>query len=277
MPHDLPRHIAIIMDGNGRWALRRQLPRVAGHRAGMEAVRRTVDGCCALGVDVLTLYAFSAENWHRPKAEVDTLMALLAEFIEREAQRLVDDGIRLKILGRRSELPPLLQAGLQQIEARTAHNRRLLLNLALSYGARQEIVDAVRAIARRIADGACDADAVDERLISDHLYTAGLPDPDLLIRTSGELRLSNFLLWQTSYSEFYVTPTLWPDFSQDDLQQAIEAYQGRDRRFGKTSEAVAPEPGPAVRPDAPASSTGPARSNGSAQLGDAVHHGTRGR
>ena len=235
MPHEIPRHIAIIMDGNGRWAVRRHLPRVAGHRAGMEAVRRAVEACGDLGVEVLTLYAFSAENWRRPKAEVDTLMDLLTEFIEQETPRLAANGIRVKILGRRSELPPVIQAGLQQVEARTDANRRLQLNLALNYGARQEIVDAVRAIARGVVRGAYDADAIDEQLVSDHLYTAGLPDPDLLIRTSGELRLSNFLLWQASYSEFYVTPTLWPDFSKADLQSAIDAYRQRDRRFGKTS------------------------------------------
>ena len=161
MPHETPRHIAIIMDGNGRWAVRRHLPRVAGHRAGMEAVRRTVEACGDLGVEVLTLYAFSAENWRRPKAEVETLMELLAEFIEQETPRLAANGIRVKILGRRSDLPPVIQAGLQQVEQRTAANRRLLLNLALSYGARQEIVDAVRAIARAVARGTYDAEAID--------------------------------------------------------------------------------------------------------------------
>ena len=239
MSQEIPRHIAIIMDGNGRWATSRHLPRVAGHRAGMEAVRRTVEACCDLGVDVLTLYAFSSENWQRPKAEVDTLMDLLAEFMAAESPRLMANGIRVKIIGRTSDLPPGIQMGLRELERRTAEHRRLQLNLALSYGGRQELVDAVRAIARGVASGAYDADGVDERLISDHLYTAGLPDPDLLIRTSGEMRLSNFLLWQTSYSEFYITPTLWPDFSTTDLQRAIEAYRRRERRFGRTSDSDA--------------------------------------
>ena len=239
MSQEIPRHIAIIMDGNGRWALTRGLPRVAGHRAGIAAVRRTVESCCELGVELLTLYAFSAENWQRPKAEVEMLMDLLAEFLVTETPRLAANGIRVKILGRTGDLPPAIQAGLHALEARTDEQRRLRLNLALSYGGRQELVDAVRAIARGVADGAYEPDGIDERLIADHLYTAGLPDPDLVIRTSGEMRLSNFLLWQTSYSEFYITPTLWPDFSRDDLQRAIDAYRRRERRFGRTPDADA--------------------------------------
>ncbi|HUY12727.1 MAG TPA: isoprenyl transferase [Terriglobia bacterium] len=226
----LPRHIAIIMDGNGRWAKKRQLPRIAGHRAGIRAVRQGVEGCARLGVPFLTLYAFSVENWKRPQDEVNLLMSLLQEYLKKELPELIEQNIRLGVIGRIHELPKKVQTDLQVAVAATEKNTGLRLTLALNYGARAELVDAVRTLAHRMK-GNGDLN-IDEKTISEHLYTCDLPDPDLLIRTSGEMRLSNFLLWQLAYAEIWVTETLWPDFTQRDLFQAVLDFQKRERRFG---------------------------------------------
>ena len=233
----IPRHVAVIMDGNGRWAQARGLPRVLGHRAGMEAVRRIVEECCELGVEVLTLYAFSWENWQRPAQEIEDLMGLLEEFIAHEAAELQRNQIRLNVIGRIWELPERIQQALRHAMDLTRHNRRLLLNLALSYGGRQELVDMARAVAAAAKDGTLDPARIDESTIEAHLSTKGIPDPDLLIRTSGELRISNFLLWQISYSEIYVTDVLWPDFTPAEFVKAVGEYQQRERRFGRTAVA----------------------------------------
>jgi undecaprenyl diphosphate synthase len=224
----LPRHIAVIMDGNGRWARERSLPRVAGHRAGIKAVRETVEMTARLEIEVLTLYAFSRENWKRPHAEVTTLMSLLQEYLKKELQTLMDNNIRFKVIGRMEELPGSARKELNRGLEATAGNSGLQFNIALSYGGRTEIVDACRAM---IAAG-MPADSVDDGTVAAHLYTAGQPDPDLLIRTSGELRISNFLLWQIAYSEIWVTDTLWPDFRRGHLFKAILDYQRRERRYG---------------------------------------------
>jgi undecaprenyl diphosphate synthase len=235
----LPAHIAIIMDGNGRWARRRSLPRVAGHRAGAEAVRVTVETCARMGIGVLTLYAFSVENWKRPRTEVDTLWRLLRHYIRQELPRLQESNVRLTAIGRLEALPPVAREEVDAAEKATAANDGLRVNLALNYGGRSELVDACNAIVEEArAKGRLEALRVDESAISRHLYTAGLPDPDLLIRTSGEMRLSNFLLWQIAYAELYVTDVLWPDFKRADLLRAILAYQRRDRRFGGLGEAL---------------------------------------
>jgi undecaprenyl diphosphate synthase len=226
----MPRHVAIIMDGNGRWAGKRFLPRIEGHRAGVQAVRETVESAARLGLEVLTLYAFSIENWKRPRHEVWTLMNLLKEFLRREIRTLVDNDIRLRVLGRWRELDPSVVATLEEALAKTASGQRMVFNIALNYSGRCEIVDACRRLAERRAAG--EAIEIDEATISAALETAGLPDPDLLIRTSGEMRVSNFLLWQIAYSEIVVTPTLWPDFRLRHLLEAIVAFQGRERRFG---------------------------------------------
>jgi undecaprenyl diphosphate synthase len=231
-----PKHIAIIMDGNGRWASARGLPRILGHRAGAEAVRRTVEAACELGIPALTLYAFSWENWDRPRKEIGELMGLLEEFLRREEPILHKYQVQLRAIGRLEELPQNAAKALHQTIARTAHLDHMILTLALSYGGRQEIVDAARGLARLVRDGQLQPEQIDEALFSRQLYTAGLPDPDLVIRTSGEQRLSNFLLWQTSYAEFYVTPKLWPEFTKADLLDAITAFERRDRRFGKAAE-----------------------------------------
>ena len=233
-----PYHVAIIMDGNGRWATSRGLPRLFGHRAGADAVRRIVEACCELGVKALTLYAFSWENWDRPREEIRELMGLLDEFIRREAPTLMANQVRLKAIGRVEELPADVLTHLHQTIAATARFDRLTLTLALSYGGRQEIVDAARRLAELVRRGELQVEHIDEHLFAQQLYTADLPDPDLLIRTSGEQRLSNFLLWQSSYTELYVTPKLWPDFSKDDLVEAIAEYERRERRFGKTAAHV---------------------------------------
>ena len=233
--HSLPRHIAIIMDGNGRWAKARGLPRVLGHRAGMDSVRRVIEGCSDAGVEVLTLYAFYCENWHRPAQEIDDLMGLLEEYIAREIDELQRNGVRLNMIGRTWELPARIQTVLQRAIVATQSNRRLLLNLALSYGGRQELVDMARAVATDAKAGTLDPERIDEAAIEARLSTRGIPDPDLLIRTSGELRISNFLLWQISYSEIYVTDVLWPDFTRAELQKALDDYQRRERRFGRVS------------------------------------------
>jgi len=224
----LPAHIAIIMDGNGRWAAQRHLPRVEGHRAGIDSVRDVVETSARLGIDVLTLYAFSVENWKRPRAEVNTLMMLLKRYIRLELDTLLKNNIRFRVIGRSEELAPDVQDELEIGIRRTAGNSGMLFNIALNYGGRAEIVDAAR---RAIAEGIA-AEDLDERRFGDLLYTAGQPDPDLLIRTSGEMRVSNFLLWQIAYAEIWVTDTLWPDFRQHHLLEAIVAYQKRDRRYG---------------------------------------------
>ena len=224
----LPSHIAIIMDGNGRWAAQRHLPRVEGHRAGIDSVRDVVETSARLGIDVLTLYAFSVENWKRPRAEVNTLMMLLKRYIRLELGTLLKNNIRFKVIGRAEELAPDVRDELEIGIRQTAGNSGMLFNIALNYGGRAEIIDAAR---RAIAEGIA-AEDLDERRFGDLLYTAGQPDPDLLIRTSGEMRISNFLLWQIAYSEIWVTETLWPDFRRRDLLQAVVAYQKRDRRYG---------------------------------------------
>jgi len=224
----LPSHVAMIMDGNGRWAAQRHLPRVEGHRAGIDSVRDVVETSARLGIDVLTLYAFSMENWKRPRAEVNTLMMLLKRYIRLEIGALNKNNIRFRVIGRTDDLAPDVQAELALGIRQTANNTGMLFNIALNYGGRAEIVDAAR---RAIAAG-IPPDALDERQFGEFLYTAGQPDPDLLIRTSGEMRVSNFLLWQIAYAEIWVTDTLWPDFRRRDLLQAIVAYQKRDRRYG---------------------------------------------
>ena len=224
----LPAHVAVIMDGNGRWAAQRHLPRVEGHRAGIDSVRDVVETSARLGIDVLTLYAFSVENWKRPRAEINTLMMLLKRYIRLELGTLHQNKIRFRVIGRPEELAPDVQCELDFGIAETAANTGMLFNIALNYGGRAEIVDAAR---RAMASGIAPRD-LDERRFSDYLYTPGQPDPDLLIRTSGEMRVSNFLLWQIAYSEIWVTDTLWPDFRRRDLLEAVVAYQKRDRRYG---------------------------------------------
>ncbi len=233
-PSRLPRHIAIIMDGNGRWANRRNLPRVAGHKAGIEAVRATVETCARLGVEILTLYAFSTENWKRPRSEVETLWNLLHTYIRKELPTLMENNIRMRPIGRLHQLPEQVRQDLEAAMNETSANTGLLVNLAINYSGRAEVVDAVNAaIEKARAAGALDERfRIDEETIAANLYTAGQPEPDLLIRTSGELRISNFLLWQIAYAEIYVTPTLWPDFRRTDLLEALLEYQKRDRRFG---------------------------------------------
>jgi undecaprenyl diphosphate synthase len=226
----LPQHIAVIMDGNGRWAKRRRLPRIAGHRAGIRAVRQAVEACARLGVPYLTLYAFSIENWKRPHTEIKLLMSLLREYLRKEIGELNRQNISLGVIGRIHELPRSVQQDLEKTIQKTACNSGLRLTLALNYGARAELVDAVREMAEKLKHNG--EVAIDEKTFSRFLYTRELPDPDLLIRTSGEMRLSNFLLWQAAYSEIWVTDTLWPDFTQEHLFQAIIDYQKRERRYG---------------------------------------------
>jgi undecaprenyl diphosphate synthase len=232
---NLPSHIAIIMDGNGRWAKKRLLNRVKGHEKGSDTVRQVVRTCRELGIGVLTLYAFSTENWQRPQAEVSALMALLQRFLKSEQQEMVANGIRLEAIGQIERLPKKVRLALDETRRLTARNRGMQLNLALSYGSRTEIQGMVQTIARKVADGLIQPEDIDERLISDHLYTKDLPDPDLLIRTSGEMRISNFLLWQIAYSELHITPTLWPDFGREELLRILQEYQSRERRFGRVS------------------------------------------
>jgi undecaprenyl diphosphate synthase len=233
----LPKHIAIIMDGNGRWARKRNLPRAAGHRAGVDPVRVTVETCARIGIEVLTLYAFSLENWKRPRTEVDMLWRLLRIYIRKELPDLMRNGIRLRAIGRLEALPAAARHELLAAVEATSRNRRLVVNLAINYGGRAEVADAVNAILAGARErGTVDRLHVDERMIAAHLYTAALPDPDLLIRTSGEMRISNFLLWQIAYAELYVTETLWPDFSRAELLRAILSYQTRERRFGGLGE-----------------------------------------
>jgi undecaprenyl diphosphate synthase len=237
-PCRLPAHIAIIMDGNGRWAGRRRLPRVAGHKAGIGPVRCAVEICARLGVKVLTLYAFSVENWKRPRHEVETLWRLLRYYLRQELPNLQKNDIRLQAIGRLEALPAQVRRELEAAIEATAQNRGLLVNLAINYGGRAEIVDAVNTILDMARlEGSLDSLKVDEDLIATNLYTASCPDPDLLIRTSGEMRISNFLLWQIAYAELYATETLWPDFTRTDLLQAVLEYQKRDRRYGGLSAA----------------------------------------
>lgn len=229
---EIPRHIAIIMDGNGRWARERSLPRTEGHRNGAEAVRRVTEACGELGVEYLTLYAFSSENWRRPEAEVTALMGLLQQFLATKTPEMVEQNIRLQAIGRLHDLPQSCQDELHQAIEKTSSNTGLTLILALSYGGREEIVDGVKSLIESVERGHLDKGMIDTEVFGKHLYTRYFPDPDLLIRTSGEMRLSNFLLWQLSYTEFYITDRLWPDFSGDDLREAIRSYGKRHRRFG---------------------------------------------
>ena len=231
----IPQHVAIIMDGNGRWAQKRRLPRVAGHRAGIQSVREAVETAARLRLKVLTLYAFSVENWKRPAAEVSTLMGLLKEFLRKELKTLLKNNIKFETLGRICELDPVIQEELQIAKDRTAANSGLLFNVALNYGGRAELVDAFKALMQKHLNGNGGRFEISEEAISKSLYTAGLPDPDLLIRTSGELRISNFLLWQIAYSEIWITQTLWPDFRRKDFFEAIVSYQKRERRYGGLS------------------------------------------
>lgn len=232
----LPRHVAIIMDGNGRWAAKRRLPRVAGHRAGADAVRRTVETAARLGIECLTLYAFSTENWKRPRYEIRALMDLLVEYLGKELQSLKKNNIQFRMIGRSEELHISVLEQIRKGELATFQNTGLRLNIALNYGGRTEIVDAFRKIAREVAAGRVQPDQIDDELIKHNLYTRSLPDPDLLIRTSGEMRISNFLLWQIAYAEIHVTETLWPDFSERDLLAALVDYQKRDRRYGRIGQ-----------------------------------------
>ncbi len=224
----LPRHVAIIMDGNGRWARARGLPRLAGHRAGTQNIRPILEAAVEFGIEVLTLWAFSTENWGRPEQEVRGLLRLLEETIQRELPRLRDEGVQIRHTGRLDRLPPSLQEQIRRALEATAHNRRIILNVAFDYGGRADILQAVRRI---LADG-IPPDQVDEDLFRRYLWTGDLPDPDLIIRTSGEYRLSNFMLWQGAYAELYITPTLWPDFTREDLAAALRDYASRERRFG---------------------------------------------
>jgi undecaprenyl diphosphate synthase len=228
----LPRHVAIIMDGNGRWAKQRHKRRVEGHRAGIDAVRDTVETAARLGIEVLTLYAFSIENWKRPESEVRTLMGLLKHYLRSELDTLLRNEIRFRVVGRAQELAPDVRDELVRAEHRTASNRGLQFNIALNYGGRAEITDAVKRLFAELLRNGRDPERIDEQALAAHLYTAGQPDPDLLIRTSGELRVSNFLLWQIAYSEIWVTDVLWPDFRRRHLLQAIADYQKRERRYG---------------------------------------------
>lgn len=228
LPDKIPTHVAIIMDGNGRWALARGLPRLAGHRAGTENLRRVIEACVEFGVSYLTIYAFSTENWGRPRAEVRGLMRILEDVIDRELQELHDQGVQLHHLGRLDRLTPKLRKKVLNAVEYTKHNSRLVLNVAFNYGGRDEIVCAIQ----RIIDDGVHADQVTDELVNQYLFTAGVPDPDLIIRTSGELRGSNFLIWQGAYSEWYFTPTYWPDFDRDELLKALEEYAHRSRRYG---------------------------------------------
>ena len=229
----LPRHVAVIMDGNGRWAKQRGLPRFMGHRRGVDALKNLLRCCRDWGVGALTAYAFSTENWGRPLEEVEFLMTLFERVLRQELREMMDEDVRIRFAGNLSILPDSLQAEIERAMAQTANNQGIQFTVATNYGGRQEIVQACRAIAQQVQQGLITPDDIDEALIDRHLYTAGVCDPDLLIRTSGEMRLSNFLLWQMAYGEIYVTDTLWPDFDLDQFHQALSAYQQRERRFGK--------------------------------------------
>jgi undecaprenyl diphosphate synthase len=234
----LPVHLAIIMDGNGRWAKQQGILRTFGHEKGTKSVKSTVESCAKIGVKYLTLYAFSTENWNRPKFEVDTLMKLLISSLKRELNTLQKNNIKLNAIGNLTNLPTKVQKELQEVIEATAQNTHMTLTLALSYGAREELIQAVKKIADKVKNNIISIDAIDESIINKHLYTDNIPDVDLVIRTSGEHRVSNFLLWQIAYAEFYFTNVLWPDFTEKDLFDAIASYQTRERRFGKTSEQI---------------------------------------
>lgn len=235
-PDKLPRHLAIIMDGNGRWAKQRMLQRIVGHQKGVEAVRATVEECSKLGIGFLTLFAFSAENWLRPKAEVQALMALLKKYIRSEVPRMMRNNVRFGVIGNREDLPASVNREIDDAIARTAGNTGMLLTLALSYGSRQEIARAAVRLATDAMAGTVDLATVSEELFNSYLFTDGIPDPDLLIRTSGEMRISNFLLWQLAYAELYFTDVNWPEFDRTELHKALKDYQERERRFGLTSD-----------------------------------------
>ena len=231
----LPAHVAIIMDGNGRWAKSRGLPRFRGHSAGMESVRRIVEAAVEIGIPYLTLYAFSQENWNRPAAEVGALMRLLTHYVRKERDELIRQGVEVRVFGNLERLSGTARKAVDHIQSRTAGGKNMRLNLMISYGSRAEILNATRKIAEMVKNGAITVDDIDEQLFSSQLYTADVPDPDLLIRTSGEQRISNFLLWQLAYTELYITPTLWPDFRRENLLAAIHEYQKRERRFGRVT------------------------------------------
>ena len=235
---NLPKHLAIIMDGNGRWAKQKGYLRALGHESGTKSVREVVETCAKLGIENLTLYAFSTENWNRPKLEVKLLMNILINSLQDELKTLNDNNIRLNSIGNLSLLPKSAQKKLQEVIETTKNNSRMVLTLALSYGSREELINVVKNISNKVKNNIISIDSIDESIINQHLYTQDLPEVDLLIRTSGEHRISNFLLWQIAYAELYFTDVLWPDFKQDDLYEAIISYQKRERRFGKTSEQI---------------------------------------
>ena len=234
----LPKHIAIIMDGNGRWAKQKGLLRAIGHENGTKSVRQTVEASAKIGIENLTLYAFSTENWNRPKLEVDTLMKLLVSALKKEIKTLQDNNIKLNAIGKLSNLPKKVFTELNEVIERTKDNSRMTLTLALSYGSREELLNTIKEISDKVKNNIISSENIDESIINEHLYTQNLPDVDLLIRTSGEQRISNFLLWQMAYAELYFTKVLWPDFTQQHLCDAIIEYQNRERRFGKTSEQI---------------------------------------
>jgi len=235
---NLPKHLAIIMDGNGRWAKQKGLLRTLGHESGTKSVKVTVETCAKLGIENLTLYAFSTENWNRPKLEVDTLMKLLVGSLRKELKTLQENNIRLNSIGNLSKMPKSILKELNEVIEKTKNNTRMTLTLALSYGSREELLNVVKNISNKVKNNIISIDTIDESIINQHLYTHNLPDVDLLIRTSGEHRISNFLLWQIAYAELYFTDVLWPDFKENDLYEAIISYQKRERRFGKTSEQI---------------------------------------
>ena len=235
---NLPKHLAIIMDGNGRWAKQKGLLRALGHESGTKSVKVTVETCAKIGVENLTLYAFSTENWNRPKLEVDTLMKLLVHSLKKELKTLQENNIRLNSIGNLSKLPNSILKELQDVIEKTKNNTRMTLTLALSYGSREELLNVVKNISDKVKNNIISIDTIDESIINQHLYTHNLPDVDLLIRTSGEHRISNFLLWQIAYAELFFTDVLWPDFTEEHLYEAIISYQKRERRFGKTSEQI---------------------------------------
>ena len=237
---NLPKHLAIIMDGNGRWAKQQGLLRALGHKSGTKSVKVTVETCAKIGIENLTLYAFSTENWNRPKLEVDTLMKLLVSSLKKELKTLQDNNIRLNSIGNLSKLPNSILKELQDVIEKTKNNNKMTLTLALSYGSREELLNVVKNISDKVKNNIISIDTIDESIINQHLYTHNLPDVDLLIRTSGEHRISNFLLWQIAYAELFFTDVLWPDFTEEHLYEAIISYQKRERRFGKTSEQIKP-------------------------------------
>ena len=235
---NLPKHLAIIMDGNGRWAKQQGMMRAFGHENGTKSVKSTVENCAKLGIENLTLYAFSTENWNRPKLEVNTLMKLLINSLKKELETLIINNVKLNTIGNLEKLPKSAQKELLEVIEKTKNNTRMTLTLALSYGSREEIINAVKNIATKVKNNIISIDSIDESILNKHLYTHNLPDVDLVIRTSGEHRISNFLLWQIAYAEFYFIDVLWPDFSEEHLYEAIISYQKRERRFGKTSEQI---------------------------------------